>query len=113
MSLGLTLLAPLAWADTPEVVAATATATGDTWRISATVRHTDTGWDHDADAWRVELPDGTILAVRTLLHPHVNEQPFTRSLNGVRIPEGTSAVVVRARDNLHGWGSVTATITLD
>ena len=43
-------------------------------------------------------------ATRTLLHPHVDEQPFTRSLTGITIPEGTDEVVVRAHDSVHGNG---------
>ncbi len=76
-----------------------------TYRFDVTVRHADTGWDHYADAWEVLTPDGkTVLATRTLLHPHENEQPFTRSLSGVRIPEGVTEVVVRAHDKVHGYG---------
>ncbi|MGI9415156.1 MAG: hypothetical protein ACR2PM_15885 [Hyphomicrobiales bacterium] len=75
-----------------------------TYRISVTVQHGDTGWDHYADRWDVVGPDGTVLGSRILLHPHVNEQPFTRSLSGVAIPDGTEFVVIRAHDNVHGPG---------
>ena len=77
-------------------------AGSDTWRFSVTLRHGDTGWEHYADEWRVLAPDGTVLGVRTLLHPHVNEQPFTRSLSGVRIPPNLTYVLIDARDNEHG-----------
>ena len=60
--------------------------TGGTYRFRVTVRHSDEGWAHYADRWEVRTPDGTLLATRTLLHPHVNEQPFTRELTGVTIP---------------------------
>jgi hypothetical protein len=74
-------------------------------RFDVTVRHDDEGWDHYADAWQVVDPaTGEILGTRELLHPHVNEQPFTRSLRGVAVPEGVSHVVVRARCNVHGFG---------
>jgi hypothetical protein len=72
-----------------EAVKATRAADG-TWRFDVTVRHADTGWDHYANRWDVVAPDGTILGTRTLLHPHENEQPFTRSLSGVSIPEGVT-----------------------
>lgn len=76
-----------------------------TYAFDVTVRHADTGWDHYADAWEVLLPDGkTVLATRTLLHPHEIEQPFTRSLSGVKIPAGVTEVVVRAHDKVHGYG---------
>ena len=55
--------------------------------FSVSVRHADEGWDHYANKWDVVAPDGTLLETRILHHPHVNEQPFTRSLSGVNIPE--------------------------
>ena len=58
----------------------------------------------DVPAWSVLAPDGTLLGERVLYHPHVNEQPFTRSLSGISIPEGISKVIVRARDSQHGEG---------
>ena len=76
----------------------------DHCRFSVTVRHADAGWDHYANEWQVVAPDGGILGTRTLYHPHVDEQPFTRSLSGVQIPANIHAVTVRARDNVHGYG---------
>ena len=75
-----------------------------TWSFSVTVRHDDEGWDHYADRWAVLGPGEKILGTRVLMHPHVGEQPFTRSLAGVEIPEGLSTVVVRAHDSVHGYG---------
>ena len=95
------------------VVAATLTReSAGTWRVSATVAHADEGWDHYADRWEVLAPDGTILATRELLHPHVEEQPFTRSLSGVVIPEGVEAVTIRAHDNVHGYGGAAVTVAV-
>lgn len=74
------------------------------YTFHVTVAHADTGWEHYADAWEVASSDGEVLGVRTLLHPHVEEQPFTRSLSGVRIPPDISEVIVRARDSVHGLG---------
>ena len=78
--------------------------------ISVTVRHADTGWDHYADAWEVVGPDGTVYGKRVLYHPHVNEQPFTRSLDGVKIPENVGSVTVRAHDSVHGLGGTETTV---
>ncbi|MEL7027071.1 MAG: hypothetical protein AAGO57_07585, partial [Pseudomonadota bacterium] len=77
-----------------------------------TLRHGDTGWDDYADGWRVELADGSVLGTRELLHPHVNEQPFTRSLSGVEIPDGTNEVFIRASTNVDGWGETTTAYNL-
>lgn len=77
-----------------------------TYRFDVTVAHDDEGWDHYADAWDVVAPDGTVLGTRVLLHPHENEQPFTRSLSGVVIPDGISEVTLRARDSVHEYGGL-------
>ncbi|MGV6813026.1 MAG: hypothetical protein ACWA47_12310 [Brevirhabdus sp.] len=95
-----------AWGGDALVEAARLTPTGDSWRVDVTLRHADTGWDHYADGWEVLDADGNRLGYRELLHPHVNEQPFTRSLGGVDIPEGTAKVFIRAHDSVHGWNEV-------
>ncbi len=87
----------------PEIVSAGAARSGERWDISVTLTHPDIGWDHYADGWRVESEDGTVLGVRELFHPHETEQPFTRSLSGVAIPEGTARVYIRARCLTDGW----------
>jgi len=75
------------------------------WRFDVTVRHMDQGWNHYANAWRVVDPDGgKILAERVLLHPHDNEQPFTRSQSNVQIPAGVTQVTLQAKCNVHGFG---------
>jgi hypothetical protein len=68
------------------------------------VQHDDKGWDHYANQWEVLGPEGKVLGTRVLYHPHVDEQPFTRSLSGVKVPEGVSTVTLRARDSVHGYG---------
>ena len=95
-----------------DVLAVEVTAAAEGWRITATVRHADAGWEHYADRFEVTTPAGVILAVRTLHHPHVDEQPFTRSLSSVVVPEGLERVVVRARDSVHGYGGETVTVAL-
>lgn len=73
------------------------------WRFHVTVAHADEGWDHYADKWDVVAPDGRILGTRVLHHPHENEQPFTRSLSGLVIPESIDEVTLRAHDSQHGY----------
>lgn len=108
----LLLFAFPAHADPAEIVGVEATPGGDSWRFSVTLAHGDTGWDDYADGWRVELADGTIVGERPLAHPHVEEQPFTRSTSGVRIPDGTTQVFIRARTNVDGWAEDTSAYTL-
>jgi len=74
------------------------------YRFDVTLRHADTGWDHYADRWEVLTPQGDVIATRTLYHPHVDEQPFTRSLSGVTLPPGVDQVLIRAHDSVHGYG---------
>ena len=74
------------------------------WTVSVTLRHLDEGWKHYADEWRVVNADnGKVLGARKLLHPHVNEQPFTRSLSNVPIPAEVRHVYIEAHDKVHGW----------
>lgn len=75
-----------------------------TYRFSVTVRHGDAGWDHYANKWDISGPDGVIYGTRVLLHPHENEQPFTRSLGAVEIPKEVQSVILRAYDSVHAGG---------
>lgn len=106
-ALPLLLLAAPALADRPVVEGVVATQARDGWTFAVTVRHADDGWDHFADGWKVFAENGTELGYRELLHPHDTERPFTRSQSGVVVPDGTDGterVIVRAHDNVHGWG---------
>ena len=105
----LVVFAAPAWADAPMVEAASFGGGS----VSATISHPDTGWEHYADGFRVELEDGTVLGVRELLHPHETEQPFTRSLAGVEVPEGTRVLMIRARCLVDGWSDEAFRLTLD
>lgn len=76
----------------------------DTYRFDVSVSHADTGWDHYANGYEILDLEGNVLATRILMHPHVNEQPFTRSLSGVQIPQDLTSLRVRATDSVHGTG---------
>ncbi len=95
-----------------DVVDVRATKSGGSYRFDVTVRHADEGWDHYADAWDVVGPDGTVLGTRVLAHPHETEQPFTRSLDGVKIPAGVEEVTIRAHDSVHKYGGREFTVKL-
>ncbi|MCV6594427.1 MAG: hypothetical protein OIF48_15850 [Silicimonas sp.] len=111
--LPLLLLGTPSLADDASIEDATARASGETWSFSVTLRHGDTGWDDYADGWRVVAADGTVLGTRVLHHPHVTEQPFTRSLSGVTVPEGVAEVFIEARTNVDGWGAARRPVRLD
>ncbi len=106
-----------------DVLFVRAVQTGDeTWTFSVTAAHPDTGWEDYADGWDVLLPDGAVILpnpdnpfTRLLVHPHVDEQPFTRSQSRIVIPEEVTAVTVRAHDLLDGFGGqeVTVDLTVD
>lgn len=107
-----TLLAGVAMFASPAVMAGEADVVGvkiakesaGSYRFDVTVRHDDKGWEHFANRWDVVAPDGTVLGTRVLAHPHETEQPFTRSLAGVRIPDGVETVTLRAHDSVHKYG---------
>ncbi len=90
-------------ADEVQIVKVKAEKQRSGWVFNVTLKHADTGWDHYADAWRVVTKDGKELGTRTLYHPHVEEQPFTRSLGDVKIPADLASVYVEAHDKVHGW----------
>ena len=90
-------------ADVVKIIDAKARKQGDGWYFTGTLKHADTGWDHYADAWRVVSEDGKIFGERTLYHPHVDEQPFTRGLGDVKIPADIKKVYIEAHDKVDGW----------
>ena len=102
-----------AWAGEADVVDAKLNKTSSgTYQISVSVLHADSGWDHYANRWEVLDQNGTVLGTRVLVHPHENEQPFTRSLSGLKIPKGTPEITIRAHDLVHGFGGKTWTLSL-
>ena len=106
------LLAMPAAAGEVKIVAAKATSNGGEYSFSVTLRHADSGWKHYADQWRVLAPDGTVLGTRVLFHPHVDEQPFTRGMSGVKVPTGIKRVFIEARDSVSGVSPKTFAVDL-
>lgn len=84
----------------------------EVWHFTVTLKHADTGWDHYANEWQVIAPDNKILATRTLYHPHVNEQPFARSISGVSVPASMTSVRVIAKDTVHGLAKAAIRVNL-
>ncbi len=74
------------------------------YSFDVTILHNDTGWNHYVNKWDIVDNNGVVLATRLLYHPHVNEQPFTRSLSRVKIPTHIKYVTIRAHDLVHKYG---------
>jgi hypothetical protein len=105
--------ANIAMAGEADVVkVAVAESTPGSFRFDVSVRHGDEGWDHYANLWQVIGPDGSVLGERVLLHPHKTEQPFTRSLSGVNIPDEIKTVIIRAKDSVHEFGGKEMSVDL-
>ena len=99
--------------------ASAASGEGSAWTFHVTVKHPDQGWEDYADGWDAMTPDGTVLKsdpgapfTRPLLHPHVNEQPFTRTQADIEIPPDVTQVNVRAHDVVDGFGGREVTVDL-
>lgn len=102
-----------AFAGTADVVGVKANLIAPlTYRFDVTLKHSDAGWDHYADKWQVVLPDGRVIGTRILAHPHVHEQPFTRSLSNVKIAADVKKVIIRAHDKVHGFGGAQIEVML-
>ena len=112
----LLLLAPAGFsaAGKPAVISASARCdAASLCEITVTLAHEDEGWGHYADRWEVLGSEGEVLATRVLLHPHAQEQPFTRSLRGVQLPATLTHVSIRAHDSVHGDGGAERRIEIE
>lgn len=96
----------------PDVTKVTVQRTDGTYTFMVTISSPYDTPERYADGWRVKGEDGTVYGTHTLGHDHADEQPFTRTQTGVRIPAKVTKVTVEARDKTHGYGGATKTITL-
>lgn len=71
-------------------------------KFDVTISHADEGWTHFANGWQIFTTTGELLGHRALVHPHVKEQPFTRSIRNIKIPPSIDTVILKANDSLHG-----------
>lgn len=67
-----------------------------TFTFNVTVQHADEGWHHYATHWLILDKDEQLIAARKLMHPHVNEKSFTRSLQNVDLPDEVTEVIIGA-----------------
>lgn len=96
----------------PDVTEASATVDGEAFEFVVTMSSPYDSPERYADAWRVVGDDGVVYGVRELLHDHAGEQPFTRSLSGVQIPDTVTSVRIQGRDQVYGWGGGEVEVTL-
>ncbi|MGH1353721.1 MAG: hypothetical protein ACRBBS_01380 [Thalassovita sp.] len=99
-------------ADEPVIESVKTERSGMGWRITVTLAHPDSGWDHYADGWEILDRLGNSLGYRELMHPHVQEQPFTRSLFNVMVPDGERVIFVRPRCSAEGWSKTMTRVEL-
>lgn len=102
--LSLALMSPVdaALADPPRIVSVETRDSGMGWDIAVTLTHPDEGWDHFASGWEILDAAGNRLGFRKLHHPHQHEQPFTRALHSVMVPDGTRKVFIVAHCSTGG-----------
>lgn len=109
----LVLCGPSSFAGEADVVEVKVNKNGtNTYNFTVTVLHKDTGWDHYANKWDIIDENGRVLGTRILHHPHVGEQPFTRSLSGVKISDTIKIFKIRAHDSVHEYGGKVVRIEL-
>lgn len=106
------LLASPVVADPAVVQSVSVVKSDGAYTFNVTILHNDVGWNDYADSWRIKDMDGNVLGERQLAHPHVGEQPFTRSLSGVKTPAGLTTVQVEVHDTVNGWAPTTKTVNL-
>ncbi len=96
----------------PDVVDVRIEPSGEVFDVAVTLSSPYDTPERYADAWRILAPDGEVLGERVLTHDHANEQPFTRSLNGVEIPAEVQVVTIQGRDLVNGYGGGDAQVAL-
>lgn len=96
----------------PDVIDVTVERSGDTVTFAVTISSPYDSPERYADGWRIAGPDGTVYGEHTLAHDHADEQPFTRTQTGVRIPATVREVTVEGRDTQYGYGGATVTVSL-
>ncbi len=110
---GTLLLPATAWAGEADVIGAVVRrAAAGVYDFDVTVRSRDTGWDRYADRIEVLAPDGRVLGTRVLEHPHDDEQPFTRDVYGVAVPDRIDQVTIRAHFRPVGYDGATFSLRL-
>lgn len=101
-----------AFADAPKVLAAKAIEDDGRWKITVTMSHEDTGWDHYAKGFELLTPDKKRVAYGEETRPHVGKKSFDTTLTGITLPPGIPYLLIRTRCSLVGWASETERLDL-
>ena len=102
---------PPSGGDCADVIAVdTAVAADGTLTFSVTIRSDDIGWEGYADRWEV-VAGAEVIGERVLTHPHVEEQPFTRSQSGIVV--NADEVVVRAHHSVGGFCGAEMVVSIE
>ena len=97
----------------PDVIGVNAKARGpNLFDFDVTVSSPYDSAQRYADAFRAMGKDGEVFGERKLLHDHAGEQPFTRDLYGVVVPDGVRKVVIQAKDRKYGYGGKSVEVDL-
>ena len=96
----------------PDIIDATFTSSNGSYRFNVTVSSPYDSAKRYADAYRIMSESGEVFGIRELAHDHAYEQPFTRSVSGVKIPDDVRTLIIEGRDQQYGWGGKTFTIEL-
>jgi hypothetical protein len=89
--------------DRADVIDVSVSGVPGDYSLSVTVASPDIGCSSYADWWEAVSEDGDLLTRRVLLHAHVEEQPFTRSVGGLKVQPGDT-VIIRTHMNVGGYG---------
>ena len=86
-------------------------AANGSFNFEVTIRSQDRGWDHYADRFQSSPRTARSSACANSLIPDVDEQPFTRELNGSRFST-LDTVVIRAHHHPRGYDGATVQLEL-
>jgi len=74
------------------------------YSFRVTIKSPDTGCDQYADWWEIVDLQGNLIYRRILAHSHVDEQPFTRAGNNIKVGKD-QFVYIRGHMNTSGYSS--------
>lgn len=80
--------------------------------IRVTVRSADKGPEYYCDRIEFLDADGKVLHTHRVSRPHLNEQPFSETLNSLKLPPELEQITVRARMRPDGAAGKDRTVKL-